>query len=377
MIKAFLFSFFTCCVTQFTIAQNSNSANLRLNQIQIIASHNSYKKRPDERVLKFLVSKAKLLGKENNPVAIDYGHLPFDSQFTYYNVRGLEIDICNDPKGGLFYKRKLNAFVRGVKQKSGIADLKKPGFKVLHIKDVDYETNYYTFKKSLVALKKWSDENPNHLPLFINIESKDGSPASQSGVLRFFGFKRDIPFDLSACDSIDAEIKSVFGDDLKNILTPDRLRGNFPSLEAMATSNAWPMLNDCRGKIIFIMEGGAVPNYILNYPSLKGRAVFVYSEPGQPEAAFVKRNSATRDKEKIKDLVKLGYIIRTRSDAETWEARDNDYTDFNNALEGGAQIISTDFYKADTRFSTFHVQFSKGEPGRANPIISTAESLTE
>ena len=125
------------------------------------------------------------------------------------------------------------------------------------------------------------------------------------------------------------------------------------------------------------MEGAAVPNYILNHPALKGRVMFVYSEPGNAEAAFVKRNASTRDKIKIQELVKRGYIIRTRSDSGTWEARNNDYTDFNNALESGAQIISTDFYKADTRFSTFQVQFKNGEPGRANPIISNGESLKE
>ncbi len=374
-MKSSLFFLLAVCIFSFAEAQNDN--NLRLNQVQIIASHNSYKKRPDPRVLKFLESKAKLLGKENNPIAIDYGHLPFDSQFTYYNVRGLEIDICNDPKGGLYYKRKLNSFIHGMKVKSGIEALKKPGMKVLHIKDVDFETNYYTFKGCLVALKKWSDANPNHLPMFINVESKNDAPADMSGWLRFFGFKRAGKFDAIACDSIDAEIKSVFGNDLKGVLTPDLLRGNFPTLDAMATSNGWPLLNDCRGKIIFIMEGGAVDNYIANHDALKGRIMFVYSEPGRAEAAFVKRNASTRDKEKIKELVKQGYIIRTRSDAETWEARNNDYTDFNNALESGAQIISTDFYKADMRFSNFHVQFNNGVPGRANPIISNGAALTE
>ena len=361
-------------LSETVFAQNEN---LRLNQIQIIASHNSYKKRPSEKELKFLLKMKDKLGKENNPVALDYGHLPFDSQFTYYHVRGLEIDINNDPKGGSYYRRKINAFVRGLKQKSGVEELKQPGFKVLHIKDVDYETNYYTFKQSLIALKKWSDEHPNHLPMFINIESKDGSPGDESGLLRFVGFKRQIKFDSAACVQIDEEIKTVFGTDLKGVITPDAVRGNFTTLNEMATNNAWPLLSDCRGKVVFIMEGGAVDDYIKNHPVLKGAAIFVYIEPGRPEAAFVKRNNSTRDKEQIKELVKKGYIIRTRSDAETWEARKNDYTDMNNAFESGAQITSTDFYKADERFSSFHVQFAVPGPGRKNVINSTGEMLTE
>ena len=281
----------TALITGSTFAQT----DLRLNQIQIIASHNSYKKRPSEKELKFLLKVKDKLGEQNNPVALDYGHLSFDSQFTYFNVRGLEIDINPDPKGGFYYKRKINAFIHGLKQKSGVEELKMPGLKVLHIKDVDYETNYYTFKQSLVALKKWSDEHPNHLPIFINIESKDGAPGDESGLLRCAGFKCGIKFDLAQCDSIDSEIKSVFGNDLKGVITPDTVRGNFTTLDEMATKNAWPLLNESRGKVIFIMEGGAVDNYLVNHPALKGRVMFVYSEPGRPEAAFVKRNNSTRD----------------------------------------------------------------------------------
>lgn len=368
----FTLAFFACTI--FTYAQDGS---LRLNQIQIIASHNSYKKRPSEKELKFLMKVKDKLGKENNPIALDYGHLPFDSQFTYFNVRGLEIDINNDPKGGFFYKRKINAFVHGLKQKSGVAELKKPGLKVLHIKDVDYETNYYTFKQSLVALKKWSDEHPNHLPLFINIESKNGSPGDESGLLRLVGFKRGIKFDQAASDSIDAEIKSVFGNDLKGIITPDIARGKYATLNDMAQANDWLLLEACRGKILFAMEGAAVTPYLINHESLKGRAMFVYSEPGRPEAAFVKRNNSTRDKELIKELVRKGYIIRTRSDEETWQARSNDYTDMNSAFESGAQITSTDFYQADLRFSTYQVKFPAGGPGRLNPINTQGGTLTE
>src|ERR1043165_4147215 len=242
------------------VVANAQDGNLKLNQIQIIASHNSYKKRPPEKEIKFLRKLTKQLGQANNPIALDYGHLPFDSQFSYFNVRGLEIDINYDPKGGFFYKRKINSFIHGLKVKSGIAELKEPGLKVLHIKDVDYETNYYTFKQSLQALKKWSDEHPNHLPMFINIESKDGSPGDESGVLRFAGFKRQIKFDSAGCDQIDTEIKSVFGNDLKGVITPDAVRGKYKTLDEMATANGWPLLSESRGKVIFIMEGGAVDN---------------------------------------------------------------------------------------------------------------------
>jgi hypothetical protein len=49
-----------------------NQDALRLNQIQIIGSHNSYKKPLDPRVMKFLMKLRDKLGKENNPIGVSY-----------------------------------------------------------------------------------------------------------------------------------------------------------------------------------------------------------------------------------------------------------------------------------------------------------------
>lgn len=363
----FLFSVSFLMITAFA-GYGQSTTKLRLNQIQIIGSHNSYKKLPDERVMKFLIKQSKHLGKELDPRGIDYGHLPFDAQFTDYNIRGLEIDIYNDPKGGLYYKRKINAFVRGVKQKSGVDELRKPGFKVLHIKDVDYQTNYYTFKESLVAVKQWSDAHPNHLPIFINLEPKTMGPGDYSKILRVLGFKRVAPFDAAACDSIYAEIKAVFGDDLNGVITPDKVRGSYASLNDMVVNNGWPALNDCRGKVIFIMIGDAKKEYLQQHEGLKGRAVFTYSHPGNPECAFVMIDDALRDSARITETVKKGYIVRTRSDEETRECRSNNCNMRNAAFNSGAQITSTDYYKADSRFSNFTVQWEQRHVARINPV---------
>jgi hypothetical protein len=352
-----------------SIAKGQNSNGLKLNQIQIIGSHNSYKKLPDPRVMKFMMKMRKRLGDAADPLRIDYGHLPFDSQFADYGVRGLEIDIYNDPKGGNLYKRKINAFVHGVPVRSGIAELKKPGFKVLHIKDVDYLTNYYTFKESLIALKRWSDANPTHLPIFINLEPKTAGPADESGALRFLGFKRVIPFDDAAYDSIDAEIKSVFGNDLNSILTPDRLRGSYPSLEEMALHNGWPSLDQSRGKIIFILLGGSKEDYLKGHPALADRAMCVYGSPGKSETAFIMQDESIGDSANIVKLIKQGYIVRTRSDIETMDARSNDPHRKLAAMQSGAQIISTDYYKPDLRLSPFEVQWEGKHVGRVNPIL--------
>ncbi len=348
-------------------AQNADA--LKLNQIQIIGSHNSYKKLPDPRVMKFLLKLRKTLGKKLDPIGIDYGHTTIDSQFTEYNMRGLEIDIYNDPKGGVYYKRKINSFARGMHQRSGEQALLNPGFKVLHIKDVDYQTNYFTFIEALTAIKKWSDAHPNHLPLFINIETKTEGPGNYSGFLRFLGFKRTVPFDAAACDSLDAEVKTVFGNNLDNILTPDRLRGTYATLDEMAKQNGWPTLDQSRGKIIFIMLGGAKKTYLENHPSLAGRAMCQYSNPGNPECAFIMKDDPIADSTFINESVKQGYIVRTRSDAETVESRTTDNRAKIAAFRSGAQITSTDYYRPDLRFSNFIVQWDGTHAGRINPVL--------
>ena len=66
----------------------------------------------------------------------------------------------------------------------------------------------------------------------------------------------------------------------------------------------------------------AGPVYTEGHPSLKGRLIFTNSEPGVPEAAFIEENDGT--KEEIDDLVKQGYLVRTRTDEGTEQARTND-----------------------------------------------------
>jgi len=52
-------------------------------------------------------------------------------------------------------------------------------------------------------------------------------------------------------------------------------------------------------------------------------------------------------------------MVRTRSDAGTIEARSSDYTRFLSAWQSGAQIISTDYYRADPKLSDFYIQLDR------------------
>ena len=54
--------------------------------------------------------------------------------------------------------------------------------------------------------------------------------------------------------------------------------------------------------------------------------MFTDSDPGEPEAAFVRMNGPLGNEQTISDLVADGYIVRTRADADTIDARLGDTT---------------------------------------------------
>jgi len=325
--------------------------SIRLNEIRVLASHNSYKKKPDPKVLRFLSRFKKQLGSSNDPIQLDYGHLPLSEQFDTYGVRGIEIDISYDPKGGLYSKRKLNLFIPRIRQRVKDKRMKEPGFKVLHIADVDYETNYLTFKDILIELKKWSENHPGHSPLFVNIEAKGSNPGDESKFLRKLGFKKAIPFDSLAFEKLDQELFSVFSQ--TTIFSPSNLKGNYSSIQNRILNENWPNLSECMGKIIFILEGN---NEHIYRQKPYQHPMFVYGNSNDEHTAFVLRNDPIDRENEIRELTKK-YIVRTRSDAGTIESRNNDYKRFNSAWQSGAQIISTDYYMPDLRFSNFQIKF--------------------
>lgn len=359
------------------VYDNGPTDSLRINQIQIIASHNSYHLKTDSAVFAFLERLDSLgaLPAQYDPVGIDYWHLPLAEQMSSYNVRGLELDIYNDPQGGHFYNRAGYTFT-GRYAESNIQELNEPGFKIIHIPDFDFNTTNYSFKSALQDVRNWSLSHPNHLPIFINIETKEDAV---SDVLSISNLVVPIPFDADATDKLDAEIKSVFGENLDNVITPDDVRGNFATLEAAALAGNWPKLAEARGKVIFILEGAAENEYKAGHPSLQGRAVFVYSNPGTPEAAFVILNSPVGDFSEIQQRVGQGYIVRTRADSNTDEARTGDYTNMNAAFNSWAQIVSTDYYRPDPRagdgtWTNFTVRFPAGELARINGISASTQT---
>lgn len=355
--------------------QNDSVDLLKINHVQVIGSHNSYRTKTDIDIFTLVnqLYSDGIIPQDLDPKGWDYSHGPLPEQFGAFGMRGIELDIYEDVNGGRFYSRGGMLLV-DKDPLSGIPDLNEPGFKILHIPDFDFNTNYYTFKKALLAIKSWSDNNPTHIPIFINVETKTDVPSQQLPLSFLLDYE---PLTAGASDALDAEVKSVFGNDLDRVITPDDVRGSYTTLREAVLAGNWPTLGDARGKIMFIMEGDMVGQYVQGHPSLQGRAMFTYAEPSDDEAAFVIINDPIGGFNDIQQTVAQGFIVRTRADAETDQARTGDYSMMNSAISSGAQIISTDYYTPDLRYLTdpqnwtnYHVSFPGGITYRINPVTA-------
>jgi hypothetical protein len=353
---------------------------LRINQVQVIGSHNSYHTgiAPSER---------KLIEQQNPKAmrALDYAHPPLADQLTG-GVRQLEIDVYADSKGGRYAHP---AIVDKVAAAGLPADpdfdpkheMDKPGFKVMHVLNVDQRSSCHTLISCLTEVRGWSKQHPAHLPVFILIETKQGRPGVAGTP------NGPEPFTSGTFDALDAEIRSVFNP--SEMVTPDEVRGDYSTLiEAIGSTEntrsskrgGWPTLEKARGKVVFLMDQRPVEGvYTDGHPALRGRVIFTNATPGAPDAAFTEENSGS--KEEIDALARQGYLIRTRTDDGTEEARTNDHTRANLALSSGAQMLSTDYPAAEpSKWTGFFVALPQGLVARCNPVTapkSCVDSLLE
>lgn len=332
--------------------------SLRLNHMQVLASHNSYHQRVDQLVFDRIAAFLQALAD-----SLDYGHQPLPEQFEHHGVRAIELDVFADPDGGLF-ANPLGLQLVEDDPNALLPGMSDPGFKVLHVQDIDFRSSCATLVGCLQQVKAWSDDHPGHVPLMIQIEAKDDVLPNVGG----FVFVVPHPIEDAELDAIDAEIRSVFPPE--QLITPDDVRGSRTTLEEAVRLDGWPTLAASRGKVFFTLDnGGRVRDaYIAEHPGLVGRVMFVDAEPPAAEAGFVKLNDPIADFDRIQDLVARGFIVRTRADGETAQSRSGDTTQREAALDSGAQFVSTDYEVPDLRFTDYSVAIPDGTPARCNPI---------
>lgn len=338
-------------------------ANVAVNQLQSFGTHNSYK---------IAIPPAELaLIAERNPdaaITLDYSHRPIAEQLDL-GARQLELDPSDDPEGGLYATPLARRMLEQRGQTPDPYDLsvmRQPGIKVIHIADIDYRSHCLLFVDCLKQVKAWSDANPAHTPILIMINPKS-SGVSWDGAARVRPWGRD------AFDRMDAEIRSVFSGE--RMITPDDVRGSHATLREAVLAGGWPKLGQARGKVIFAIDLSPEANapYAEGHPSLRGRVAFMTARPDAPEAAYFTMNDPERQFDEIRQRVREGFLIRTRADADTREARAGAVARRDAALASGAQFISTDYMQPDPRFDTgYTAVLPDGAKTRCNPVNAPA-----
>ncbi len=278
---------------------------VRINEIAVLGTHNSYQllATPSKRVLekvRSILSFGKKGGKRNF-------EMDTFTQQLEMGVRNLEIDI------------------------ETVDDGENVSFIVTHNPITDNASSAYDFAKGLEEIALWSDNNPEHMPLYLLIEPK-GEVDSVNNMKNF---------SLGYALELDSVIRQVLGD---RLLTPEKVKGGFESFEEMRKADAWPLIEDAAGKIIVLLHPCDVTQEYINtdlsvssqamFPMLrfedidKSYASFILDN--EPENAAA-NNSITVDEKKL--------MVRSRADNYP------SFTDEKYAFADicGSHIITTDY----------------------------------
>jgi len=298
---------------------------LRINHIQVKGTHNSYHLEPLGPTIR----------------AYEYSHQPLDVQAEEQGVRQFEIDVWWDARGQLY---------------------------VYH-NQYDLRTTCITFEECLSTLLDWSNKNSEHVPLMIWIEPKEWVEQSTDST---------VVVDLqNMLDKIEDEIIQYWP--RNKTITPDDVRGESETLSQAIMEKGWPLIEDSRGKAIFILlsSGDLRENYHEKFPGLNQARMFTMSEAGSGEAAIFSNTDPIGNSEEITALVKDGYIVRSRADnAENGEADNNDRNRLEAAIAVGAHSISTD-YPAKVDGIDYWVEIPEGNPVACNPISAPIDCTAE
>lgn len=270
--------------------------DLRLNEIQLLATHNSYKKL-GSTIAKFFIGLGDSFAEAN---ALKYGNNSLSDQLNH-GVRSFELDLR----------------------------YRKNDFEVMHVPLVDNSSTVPKLSLALEEIKLWSVHNPGHIPIMVLLELKDDwlflDPALKD-------------FTETELAQLNQLLKKTFGEKL---FSPGDIAVPGKTLNQAVKENGWPPLNDLLGKVIFILHPGKYTDiYVALDPGFATLAIFPAASNTDTDntyASFIVHNEP--QVEIINRLVSNNYIVRTRvdSDLKISPAR------FKNGLNSGAQILTTDF----------------------------------
>lgn len=296
----------------------------RMNQIQVIGTHNSYHIAPDPSMMEALLSLDKRVREWQ------YTHDPLDVQLTE-GLRSFELDLHPSDQG----------------------------YKILHVPLVDEGTHCLFFKDCLAVMLAWSQAHPEHVPVSVLLE---------------FKLEEAILSGETVCDDPVTLIEALQNEILESmpeekLLTPRTIHSGQGSLREVLEKEGWPHLERMLGKFFFILhDKEALRNAC---ESLSEETIlFVNSSPDRSDGAVIVVDDPFN--QDIPQLLEKNMIVRVRADSGLRVDSPRALHKRDQALASGAHIVSTDFpCKKETREEGYCVSFPDKLPARSNPVTGT------
>ena len=338
-------------------------ANMRINQLQYVGTAESYKLAPSEAMLSLI-----RMGGEKDAQALDFGEPPLSEQLDL-GARSLEFDVAYDPDGGLFKNPAGASMADELLDPAYVAAMSRPGFKVIHVLDVDFHSSCVAFKDCLGEIAVWSRAHKNHLPILIALHANDAKTPMP-------GATQPLAFDTNAFAALDAEIRDVFRPE--EMIVPDQVKGTHASLREAVQAGAWPTLGEARGKVIFLLDDNSKKTvlYVGANNSLDGRLLFVATDENSPLASFISIEDPLKDQARIAGDVAAGFMVKTRADADTREARGGKTARRDAAFASGAQIVATDFLVPDKKIGDYKVGLADGHKAQCDAKLAGQQCVS-
>jgi hypothetical protein len=309
----------------------SDCSSLRLNQIKVLGSHNSYKQRLPDAVYQAAAAR----GIDSK--ALRYGHPALAAQLDL-GLRQLELDVLSDAvtaqQHRLAEPLAEKWLGRPLLSSAERSKYQQTGLKTLHLPDIDFASHCPLFADCLLALRHWSDTHTAHSPVFVLMNVKERGAFGANG-----GGFQPAQWDAELYRMLDRQILQVLG--AEKLLRPADVQKPGLSLRDSVRQHGWPSVSRTSGQFIVIFDGDTTQARSYQ-AAVAAREQVLFASTGidDPQAAILVLNQPVAQQAQIHSAVAAGFIVRTRSD----EPLNADATRFNSALQSNAQIISTDFY---------------------------------
>jgi len=281
---------------------------LKFNEVQFLATHNSYKQRMSRASYYAMNWVAAPLGLAAEKDEWDYEFEPLTQQLDK-GIRSIELDVMKDGES----------------------------FRCGHVGVLDMSSNCHDLALTCQEIRMWSDAHPDHLPITILVEAKP-SIAADGGMYKLI--------DLDGVEALGGIFRREFEDKL---FTPSEMRGSYESFGALRRDNGWPALRDMLGKILILYHynEATTADYIALSPSLDVQKMFPVLEYPVVEvdtdsATFILCNDPL-DHDVIAAYTNKNLLVRTRIDMYMHHEQEK----YDSGVTAGALLLTTDYPPRD------------------------------